>query len=161
MADFPIPLAAWLADGDAGPDIEFNTTDGLEILAFDGGSITESVRLAFRLPQEYASAPSLVIQCSNGGAGTAQFAWFCRVAKQTPGSGNMGAAQNFDAANTVTWNGAGASSLVETSISLANFDGAVAGDWLALWLYRDPSDVTDVDLNDAWLLSTTLRFTPA
>ena len=150
----PLPASAWMSTSDvsnwASAQVQVKQSSAtvpsprwVEWL-FDA-STDEFIVIAFIVPDNFSSAPVLKVyyKCTSDTSGTA--AWEARVQAVTDGD-----SQDVDADAFATVNGATGSipatagHLDVISITLTNFDSAVAGDFITMALNRNISadDVT-------------------
>lgn len=128
-------------------------------LAFDAAA-DEWVTWQFRIPDDYASGPTLKIQWKATSATSGVVVWDARVSATSPGDSQDVDAQDFDSANTA--NGTAPSTagyLVETSITLTNADSLAAGDFVVIRLCRVGSSGSDTATGDAEMMVASLTYT--
>lgn len=128
-------------------------------LAYDA-TADEWVTWQFRLPDDYASAPTLKVQWKATSATSGNVVWDARISATSPGDSTDVDAQDFDAANTATGAApATAGYLAETSITLANADSLAAGDFVVVRLSRVGSSGSDTATGDAEMVGCLLSYT--
>ncbi len=144
----------------AAPALAF--TNGRPYFAFDSAA-QESVVFSFRLPSNYSSGPSLLVQWGGSASTTTTdtVRWGCDVGKITPETGGAADSVSYGTANLVDDDilGTTAKRLQLATLTLTNFSSAAAGDYLALKVYRDAAHVNDDLPEDAWLWSLSLEYT--
>jgi hypothetical protein len=153
------PLAAMLADGSAGNNapqrLRVQGTDAsprkvYPVIAFDGATLTETVFWTFRMPDDYVSGGSLMIDWYiNLTAGAVK--WQAAIGAVTPGDVDTPIEHALAAVSaTVTnVNTVEANRLTQTVIVLANLDSVQAGDLVFIKLFRNPNDAQDTAGADA------------
>ena len=155
----PLPFSAWTTpDGstnNVGPGIsrlKGSQTNAVHILTyvFDGaGSAVEQLYTNFKLPGDYASGGSLVIQGTiNSTTGNVAFMQ-AAVGAITPADADTPLEHALSTAATVsiTANTTEARRLLEGTITL-NMDSAAAGDEIIIRLLRDPANGSDTHTSD-------------
>lgn len=162
------PGAATLPDGSASnlaPALQAvkssATAPGVYFLqaAFDD-TAEEWLCWAFRLPDDYASAPVVKLQFKMAAAITGVVVWDVRISATTPGDLQDVDAQDFAAANTVTATVPGNHGrLTEETVSVANNDSLAAGDFVVVRVARVAADAADTASGDAELTAITLAYT--
>jgi hypothetical protein len=129
-------------------------------LDFDGaGSTVESAWWTFRLPANYASGGTLILQWTANATSNA-VKWQAQLGAITPADADTPLEHALAAAATVTTNvnTTEARRLTESSITLTT-DSMAAGDLVELVVYRDPADGSDTATVDAELIVATLEYT--
>ncbi|HEY0644576.1 MAG TPA: hypothetical protein VGD39_14215 [Nocardioides sp.] len=171
MATGSVPLspgAATLPDGsasNAAPALQRRKSSAsapppywLELL-FDA-STEEQVCWSFRMPADYSSSPVLKVQYKMASATTGGVAFEARIAAVTPGDAQDVDAKGFAAANVGTDTVPGtAGHLDEVSITMTNADSLAAGDFVVLYLNRDPAHASDTATGDAEVVAVALTYT--
>lgn len=128
-------------------------------LAFDA-TTEEQVCWSFRMPADYSSAPVVKVQYKMVSATTGGVVFEARIAAVTDGDAQDVDAKGFAAANTGTATVPGtAGHLDEVSITMTNADSLAAGDFVVLYLNRDPADVSDTATGDAEVIAVALTYT--
>lgn len=130
-------------------------------LAFDAAT-DEMCYWAFRMPDDYASAPVLSIQYKMATATTGSVRGEGRIAAVSDGD-----AQDVDAKGLGTTNSAGATvpgtagHLDELDITLTNADSLAAGDFCIVQFRRDADGTTGTDdaAGDMEVVAATLSYT--
>jgi hypothetical protein len=118
------------------------------------------VTWSFRMPPDYASAPSAVLQWKATSATSGGVVWDVRVGAVTPGDATDVDAKGFASANTATGTApATAGYLVETSVTLTNADSLAAGDFVVVRVARAAADASDTATGDAELAMVALLYT--
>ena len=174
MATGSIDLApmSWKAgDGStdnvaAGQSLAQGTQTGIKLheitLDFDGaGSTIESRHNSFQVPANYASGGELRIGwIANATANAVK--WQAKVAATTAGDADTPLEHAYATAATVTTNvnttEANRRTLSVIDLS-AVMDGAVAYDYFAIVLFRDPSDGSDTAAVDARVIDCAFHYT--
>lgn len=120
----------------------------------------ESAYWAFRMPENYASAPVAKLQWK-ANATSNSVVWGVQLAAITPSDADTPNEHALATTNTATTsvNATEARRLVETSITLTNADSLAAGDWLAVRVYRVAGDGSDTCTVDAELIAVSLEYT--
>lgn len=130
-------------------------------LAFDA-STEEQVCWTLRMPADYASAPVLKVQYKMASATTGGVAFEARIAAVSDGDAQDVDAKAFAAANVGTATVPGtAGHLDEVSITMTNADSVAAGDFVVVYLNRDPAHASDTATGDAEVLAVALTYTTA
>jgi hypothetical protein len=162
------PLSAVLPDGSTsnlapGMTRRQGTQTGAKThfvtLDFDGGGNLEGAHWAFRLPANYASGGTLLLQwMANATANAVK--WQAQVGAITTADADTPLEHAFAAAATVTTNvnTTEARRLTESSITLT-MDSAAAGDMIELFVFRDSADAADTCTVDAELISMEFDYT--
>jgi hypothetical protein len=129
-------------------------------LAFDATN-DEQCYWAFRMPQDYASAPVLKVQYKMASATTGNVIIAGRIAAVSSGDST-----DVDAKALGTVNTSGASAvpgtagyLTEISLALTNADSLAAGDFITLYLARDPDNGSDTASGDMEVVAVSLEYT--
>lgn len=129
--------------------------------AFDA-STEEQCCWTFRMPADYASAPVLRVQYKMTSATTGGVAFEARIAAVSDGDATDVDAKAFAAANVGTATVPGtAGHLDEVAITLTNADSLAAGDYVIVYLNRDPAHASDTATGDAEVLGAALTYTTA
>ena len=130
-------------------------------LAFDA-STEEQVCWAFRMPADYASAPVLRVQYKMASATTGGVAFEGRIAAVSDGDAQDVDAKGFAAANVGTATVPGtAGHLDEVAVTMTNADSVAAGDFVVVYLNRDPAHASDTATGDAEVVAVALTYTTA
>lgn len=132
-------------------------------LLFDA-STEEQCYWQFRMPADFASFPASAakVQYKMASATTGGVAWEVRIAAVSDGDATDVDAKAFAAANVGTATVPGtAGHIDEVSVTLTNADSAAAGDFVIVYLNRDPAHASDTASGDAELLVLTLTYTTA
>jgi len=157
-----LPLLAAVPDATNPPALSF--VNGRPRLAFDN-TTAELIVWTFRMPADYASAPTLAVQWSGSASTTATdtVRWEGEVMKLTPNVDGAADADSYAAANGVSDDilGTTAKRIQEATMTLTNDDGVAAGDMVALRLSRNPAHADDDLGEDAWLWAVSLEYTTA
>lgn len=128
-------------------------------LAFDA-STEEQCMWSFRMPADYSSAPVLKVQYKMFSATTGGVAFEARIAAVSDGDAQDVDANGFDAANVGTATVPGtAGHLDEVSITLTNADSLAAGDFVVVYLNRDPAHASDTAAGDCEVVAVALTYT--
>ena len=164
-----LPGAATLPDGstdNVGPGMSLRqgTQTGRKVhfltLDYDGaGSTVESAWWSFRLPGDYVSGGTLILQwMANATANAVK--WQAQVGAITPADADTPLEHALGSAATVTTNvdTNEARRLTTSSITLT-MDSAAAGDMVELVVFRDPGDGSDTATVDAELVSASFEYT--
>lgn len=128
-------------------------------LAFDT-TTKEQCYWSFRMPADYASAPVGVVQYKMTSATSGGVAFNVSLAAVSDGD-----ATDVDAKALATTNAgtatvpATAGYLDEVPITLTNADSVAAGDFVVVYLARDPANASDTATGDAEVVSLTLTYT--
>lgn len=130
-------------------------------LLFDA-STKESAIWQFRLPDNYASAPSLVLHFSMASATANKVVLDGEVYAITPGDSQDVDSASFDSSNQdgtgVTVPGT-AGYVGTITFNLTNFDSGAAGDLILLRVNRLVADANDTATGDLELLAVTFKYT--
>lgn len=130
-------------------------------LAFDA-TTEEQVVWAFRMPADYSSAPVLKVQYKMTSATTGGVAFEARIAAVSDGDAQDVDAKGFAAANVGTATvPATAGHLDEVSITMTNADSIAAGDFVIVYLNRDPAHASDTATGDCEVVAVSLTYTTA
>lgn len=130
-------------------------------LLFSGTQLEQCV-WDFVVPDNYDSAPVLLIQYKMAAATTGNVVLDARLAAVTPGESTDVDAKGFGAANGLTDAVPGtAGYLKEASLTLTNADSLAAGDFAILYLARDGANGSDTAPGDMEVVSVTLSYTAA
>ncbi|HEU4543054.1 MAG TPA: hypothetical protein VFR23_18125 [Jiangellaceae bacterium] len=130
-------------------------------LAFDA-TTEEQVVWAFRMPADYSSAPVLKVQYKMTSATTGGVAFEARIAAVSDGDAQDVDAKGFAAANVGTATvPATAGHLDEVSITMTNADSVAAGDFVIVYLNRDPAHASDTATGDCEVVAVSLTYTTA
>lgn len=128
-------------------------------LAFDA-STEEQCMWSFRMPADYSSSPALKVQYKMASATTGGVAFEGRLAAVSDGDSQDVDAKAFAAANVGTATvPATAGHLDEVSITLTTADSVAAGDFVVLYLNRDPAHASDTAAGDCEVLAVALTYT--
>lgn len=128
-------------------------------LCFDA-SAEEWATWQFRMPDDYASGPTLKIAWKATSATSGGVVWDARVSATSSGDSQDVDAQDFDSANTATGTAPGtAGYLLETSITLTNADSVAAGDFVVVRLARAAANGSDTATGDAELMMAAVSYT--
>jgi hypothetical protein len=129
-------------------------------LAFDA-STEEWVTFAFRMPDDYASAPVAKVQFKMTSATSGAVVWGVQIAAVTPGDAVVvNSAKAFATVNTATASVPGTVGyVVESSITLTNGDSVAAGDVVVLRVARVAADAGDTATGDAEMVMAGLSYT--
>lgn len=155
-----LPVTSAVGDPSNPPALKYTATDNVPYLIFDNAT-PEIVYWTFRLPENYSSAPKLKIQWSNAASDTGNCCWGCQVTAVTPNSDadDMTATRTFDNINNQADAGVATRRLQEVEMTLTNFDGAVAGDWVTLKFQRDADDASDtMNTDEAYLWAVSFEY---
>jgi hypothetical protein len=129
--------------------------------AFDA-TTEEQCMWSFRMPADYASAPVVKVQYKMTSATSGGVAFEARIAAVTDGDAQDVDAKGFAAANVATATVPGtAGHLDEVSITMTNADSVAAGDFVTLYLNRDPAHASDTATGDAEVIGVALTYTTA
>lgn len=130
-------------------------------LWFDA-STEEQVCWSFRMPADYSSSPALKVQYKMSSATTGGVAFEGRIAAVSDGDAQDVDAKGFAAANVGTATVPGtAGHLDEVSITMTNADSLAAGDFVVVYLNRDPAHASDTATGDAEVVACALTYTTA
>jgi hypothetical protein len=130
-------------------------------LAFDA-TTEEQVMWSFRMPADYSSAPVAKVQYKMASATTGGVAFEARIAAVTDGDATDVDAKAFAAANVGTATvPATAGHLDEVSITMTNADSVAAGDFVVVYLNRDPAHASDTATGDCEVIACALAYTTA
>ena len=131
-------------------------------LAFDAAT-DEMCYWAFRMPDDYASAPVLKVQYKMASATSGNVVIEGRIAAVSDGD-----AQDVDAKALGTTNASSATAVPgtaghidEISLSLANADSLAAGDFTVVYLGRDANNGSDTATGDMEVIAVSLEYTTA
>jgi hypothetical protein len=128
-------------------------------LAFDP-TTEEQVCWQLRMPADYASAPVLKVQYKMVSATSGGVAFEARIAAVSDGDAQDVDAKVFAAANVGTATVPGtAGHLDEVSITLTNADSVAAGDFVVVYLNRDPAHASDTATGDCEVIGAALTYT--
>jgi hypothetical protein len=128
-------------------------------LAFDA-TTEEQVFWQLRMPADYASAPVLKVQYKMASATSGGVAFEARIAAVSDGDSQDVDAKGFAAANVGTATVPGtAGHLDEVSITLTNADSVAAGDFVVVYLNRDPAHASDTATGDCEVIGAALTYT--
>jgi hypothetical protein len=128
-------------------------------LAYDA-TTEEQCMWTFRMPADYASAPVMKVQYKMASATTGGVAFEARIAAVTPGEAQDVDANAFAAANVGTDTVPGtAGHMDEVSITLTNDDSLAAGDFVIVYLARDPAHASDTATGDAEVVAAVVTYT--
>lgn len=128
-------------------------------LAYDA-TTEEQVCWALRMPADYASGPVLKVAYKMASATTGGVAFEARLAAVSDGDATDVDAKAFDAANVGTATVPGtAGHLDEVSITMTNADSLAAGDFVVVYLCRDPAHASDTATGDAEVVAVALTYT--
>lgn len=140
---------------------EANPKKHLMIAAFDPAT-DEHLWWTFRMPSDYASGGTVKILWMTNDVGAGESCvWAARLSAVSPADADTPVEHAAAAASTVTTdvNTTEARRLIESSITLANLDGAAAGDLVNLLVYRDADNGADDLSSDAELISVGFEYT--
>lgn len=167
------PLGAILPDGstnNAAPQFQrtkttyassgsLHNTHFVELL-FDPAT-AEAAFWAFRMPEDYASAPVLKLLWKANTITASNVVWEGRVSATTPADVDTPNEHSPAATNSATTavNTTEARRLIETSITLTNADTVAAGDLVVLTVRRDAANASDTCTVDAELVSVAVNYT--
>lgn len=113
----------------------------------------------FRMPADYASAPTAVVQYAMASATSGGVAWDVRISATSDGDSQDVDAQDFASANVGTATVPGtAGYLDEVSVTLTNDDSLAAGDFVVVRLARAVADAADTATGDAEVLTMALEY---
>ncbi len=127
--------------------------------AFDA-STEEQVMWSFRMPADYASAPVLRVQYKMTSATTGGVAFEARIAAVSDGDSQDVDAKAFGSANVGTATVPGtAGFLDEVTVTMTNADSVAAGDFVVVYLNRDPAHASDTATGDAEVVGVALLYT--
>lgn len=130
-------------------------------LLFDAAT-EEQVCWSFRMPADYASAPVMKVQYKMTSATTGGVAFESRIAAVSDGDAQDVDAKAFAAANVGTATVPGtAGHLDEVSITMTNADSLAAGDFVVVYLNRDPAHASDTATGDCEVVAAALTYTTA
>ena len=135
---------------------QLTTVNGIPVLAYDA-STNESAVWSVRLPVGWTGTPTLVVQGFMASATTGDIDLDGQVMAVTPGDAlDLDSASSYDAVNSTdnTVVPATAGYLFSVTITLTNFDGGAAGDWVRLMLTRDAA--SDTAAGDLYVVGATL-----
>lgn len=168
------PGAAMLPDGSAsnlGPALQRVKSSATAPppyflqLAYDAAQLEFAV-WQFRAPADVNATPAwaLKIQFKMTSATTGNVIMIGRMAATTPGDTTDTDAKAFASANTSSATAVPATTagkLGEISITMTNDDGAVAGDFVSLYIARDGASGSDTASGDLELVAAALTYTTA
>lgn len=127
-------------------------------LAFDATN-EEWCTYTFRMPDDYASAPTMRLLYKMATAITGAVVWDVRVSATTSGDATDVDALDFAAANTVTSTvPATAGYLEAAAVTLTADDDLAAGDLVVLRIARAATDAADTATGKAELVAATLAY---
>lgn len=130
-------------------------------LAFDA-TTEEQVCWSFRMPADYASAPVVKVQYKMASATSGGVAFEARVAAVSDGDAQDVDAKAFAEANVGTATVPGtAGHIDEVSITMTNADSVAAGDFVVVYLNRDPAHASDTATGDCEVVAAALTYTTA
>ena len=157
-----LPIPAHSADSTNPPGLLY-TTANRPYLAFDA-STDELVLWTFRLPENYASAPTLKIIWSGSASTTVSHTvfWRAEVMAMTADTDSVASTtDSFDTVKTASDDilGTTAERPQTVDLSLTNNDSMAAGDYIALRFGRDADNASDDLTEDAWLWAVSLEYT--
>ena len=159
------PLAA-KPDIDSPPQLSAYESTAAEpnpewmVWLFDG-TTAEYIHYQFRMPGDYASAPSLTVLWQSS-ATTNAVVWTARVGAITAADADTPqehAAGTVNSATATNNNTTEANRLNTTTWALTNADSVAAGDLVDLIVGRNPADAGDTSTVDAGLLMAELSYT--
>jgi hypothetical protein len=128
-------------------------------LAFDA-TTEEQCYWSFRMPADYASAPVMKIIYKMASATSGGVAFEARIAAVSDGDATDVDAKAFAAANVGTATVPGTVGYAdEVSITMTNADSLAAGDFVIVYLNRDPAHASDTAAGDAQVVSAALTYT--
>jgi hypothetical protein len=129
-------------------------------LLFDA-AVDEMVSWSFRMPQDYASAPSLKVQYKMASATSGNVIIACDIMAVSDGDSQDVDADAFGTINTsaATTVPATAGYLDEISLTLTNNDSLVAGDFVLVHLSRDANNAGDTAAGDMEVVAVSLEYT--
>jgi hypothetical protein len=131
---------------------------------FDGaGAVVESRHIAFRMPVDYSSGGSLIIQWF-ANATTNAVVWQAQLYQVDAADTDTPLERAYATAATVTTNvnTTEANRLNESTIDLsAVMDSVAAGDEVHLVIFRDPGNGSDTSTADARMTRATFQYTTA
>lgn len=124
-------------------------------------SSDEICHWAFRMPENYASAPVLKIQYSMASATANEVIIACEVMAITDGDAAAVDADSYDTVNTsaATTVPGTVGYMDEISLSLTNADSVAAGDFVALKFSRDADNAGDDATGDMEVIAASLEYT--
>jgi hypothetical protein len=127
--------------------------------AFDA-STEEQIMWSFRMPADYASAPVLRVQYKMTSATTGGVAFEARLAAVSDGDATDVDAKAFAAANVGTATVPGtAGHIDEVTVTMTNADSLAAGDFVVVYLNRDPAHASDTATGDCEVIGVSLLYT--
>jgi hypothetical protein len=130
-------------------------------LAFDAAT-DEWCTWQFRMPADYASAPTAVVSWKAASATSGGVVWDVRLAAVSSGDSVDVDAKGFGSANSATGTApATAGYLLDTSVTLTNADSVAAGDFVVVRLCRVGSSGSDTATGDAECVGLALTYTTA
>lgn len=114
----------------------------------------------FRMPPDYASGLTAVVQYTMASATSGGVAWDVRVAAVSDGDSQDVDAKGFGSANVGTATVPGtAGYLDEVPVSLTNDDSVTAGDFVVIRVARAVANAADTATGDAELITVGLEYT--
>lgn len=130
-------------------------------LQFDA-TTEEQCYWSFRMPADYASAPVVRVQYKMASATTGGVAFEARLAAVSDGDAADVDAKALAAANVGTATVPGtAGHLDEVAITMTNADSVAAGDFVVVYLTRDPVHASDTAAGDCEVIAVGLTYTTA
>lgn len=129
-------------------------------LVFDAAQ-REQVSWTRRVPANFASGPTIVVQFKMASATAGVVVFEARVAAVTPGDSTDVDAKALGAANSVTTATVPGTAgyLAEVQITLTNADSMAAGDFVIFYLARDGANGSDTATGDCEVTSITFLYT--